>query len=133
VDARDTRAAARPTLVCKVQRPTDLELDAYRNAVVIIALAASRLRVTAALASRSITLLALERVPRRRARRRWTYSRPGDVAGYKAALIARTSRRDSFLMLTTRRRIAHARQDALLGARRRPAGRRDLSARLGAW
>jgi len=98
--AHDAGAA---DLVCKVQRPADRELDAFRSGAVVIALAgrdASALPET--LASRGITLLALERVPRTtRAQAMDVLSSQATVAGYKAVLIGASSLARFLPMLTT--------------------------------
>jgi NAD(P) transhydrogenase subunit alpha len=99
----DARAAAAANIVCKVQRPTDAEVDLFPAGTVVIALAGRE--ATAALetlAAHQVTLLALERVPRTtRAQAMDVLSSQATVAGYKAALIGASALPRFLPMLTT--------------------------------
>jgi NAD(P) transhydrogenase subunit alpha len=99
-DARDAGAAE---LVCKVQRPTDAELDVFAPGAVIIALAGRAPSASLeALGQRQLSLLALERVPRStRAQAMDVLSSQATVAGYKAVLLGASSLPRFLPMLTT--------------------------------
>jgi NAD(P) transhydrogenase subunit alpha len=99
----DARTVGAADLVCKVQRPADAELGALRSGAVVVALVGREASATVeTLASRGITLLALERVPRTtRAQSMDVLSSQATVAGYKAVLIGASSLARFLPMLTT--------------------------------
>ncbi|HEY3933119.1 MAG TPA: NAD(P) transhydrogenase subunit alpha [Gemmatimonadales bacterium] len=90
-------------ILCKVQRPSDAEVDFLRRDCVVIAVAGREPSAPlAALAARGVTLLALEKVPRStRAQSMDVLSSQATVAGYKAALIGATELGRFLPMLTT--------------------------------
>ncbi|HEY4321646.1 MAG TPA: NAD(P) transhydrogenase subunit alpha [Gemmatimonadales bacterium] len=99
----DTRDAGAADVVCKIQRPTDLELDALRQGALVIALAGREPSASLTLlASRQIRLLQLERVPRStRAQAMDVLSSQATVAGYQAALRGAAALPRFLPMLTT--------------------------------
>lgn len=99
----DAQAAGAAEIVCKVQRPNDVELAALPGKAVLVALAGREPSASLeALAAHGITLLALERVPRTtRAQAMDVLSSQATVAGYKAALMGASSLARFLPMLTT--------------------------------
>jgi NAD(P) transhydrogenase subunit alpha len=91
-------------VVVKVQRPTVAEAATLRANTILISLlpAATSADVLTALTSRSVTALALERVPRiTRAQSMDVLSSQATVAGYKAVLIGAAHAPKLMPMLTT--------------------------------
>lgn len=99
----DARAAAAAEIVCKVQRPTDVELAIFPSGAIIVAIATREPSASLdTLVAHHVTLLALERVPRTtRAQSMDVLSSQATVAGYKAALIGASSLARFLPMLTT--------------------------------
>jgi NAD(P) transhydrogenase subunit alpha len=99
----DAREAGSADLVCKVQRPAESELGAFRDGTVLIALSGREPSAAIEmLTARGITLLALERVPRStRAQAIDVLSSQATVAGYKAVLIGASALSRFLPMLTT--------------------------------
>jgi proton-translocating NAD(P)+ transhydrogenase subunit alpha len=98
-----TAEAGDADLVCRVQLPTPGEVTALREGTVLIALAGALEQATRdALASRRLSLLALEKVPRiTRAQSMDVLSSQATVAGYKAALLGAGAVARFLPMLTT--------------------------------
>jgi len=91
-------------VVCKVQRPAPAEAALMRSGAVLISLLqpSTSADSLAALNTRSVTALALERVPRiTRAQSMDILSSQATVAGYKAVLLAATHSAKLLPMLTT--------------------------------
>jgi NAD(P) transhydrogenase subunit alpha len=95
--------ASSTDIVCKVQRPTEVELPLLAPGTVIVAVSGRDASASIeSLAAHHITLLALERVPRTtRAQSMDVLSSQATVAGYKAALLAASALPRFLPMLTT--------------------------------
>jgi H+-translocating NAD(P) transhydrogenase subunit alpha len=92
-------------IIVKVQRPSAMEVGMLRSGAVVVSLLGTgpeAAALPALLASRQVTFLALERVPRiTRAQSMDVLSSQSTVAGYKAVLLAASESGKLFPMMTT--------------------------------
>ena len=114
----DAQAAGAADLVCKVQCPSLAEVAWVREGAVLLALTTGEnAAALQALASRQVSVLALERVPRiSRAQSMDVLSSQATVAGYCAALLGASSLPRFLPMLTTAAGSLKPAQVLVLGA-----------------
>ena len=106
-------------VVLKVQRPTLAEADQLREGTVLVALlqALTSRELVERLAARRVTSFGMEQVPRiSRAQKMDALSSQGNIAGYKAVLIAAESLAKFFPMLMTAAGTVFAARVLVIGA-----------------